>query len=331
MAIRTFAVTTLCWGLALVGAPAVGDEFDSPPLFPLESFLTQQEPATSPFRLVDLQEPQDEPATDPSTATVPMAGIIDPTYGEEPAPVPRSTEQVFLRTQTPLLGAGQWQMDYGLTYSLTNFDFPTIHNATVVRADLRRRQLVVPLAFRFGLTDRTQLFANIPVGWRHNQLATNPLTDPNPIDLNSDHGGVGDIQLGANYLWSYGDGYYPDIILTAVGTLPTGEGFIPVSVLQGGLGNGVGALGGQVLFVHTYDPVVVFWGAGYRHYFEKTFSGINVQLGEEFTYQLGVGFAVNDRVTLSTSFLGAYNTETEFNGQGIQRASYESHTIGSAF
>lgn len=247
------------------------------------------------------------------------------TYGQKP-PETRS-EQTFLRTQTPLLEKGTWQFDVGAAYLMTEFDFPTLSGTDIVRGELRRRQMIAPLALRYGLTERAQLFCNAPVGWRHNQIATNPMTDSDPFDLNDVHVGIGDLQLGASYLARKSDGkkQSPDVVLTFVATLPTGEGLMPVSVLQGGLGTGIASLGGQALVIHNYDPAVVFWGVGYRHSFERSFSGIDVQVGEEFSAQLGVGFAVNDRVTLSTSYLGGFITETEFNGQGIPNSFQESH------
>jgi hypothetical protein len=43
-----------------------------------------------------------------------------------------------------------------------------------------------------------------------------------------------------------------------------------------------------------------------------------VQAGEEITYQLGVGFAVNERVTLSSALQGAFITETKIEGERIE-------------
>src|SRR5262249_41106367 len=98
----------------------------------------------------------------------------------------------------------------------------------------------------------------------------------------------------------------PDIIFTLSGGLPTGEKQALNSVFQGGLGTGFASLNGQLLFVHTYDPVIVYYGVGYNHYFPGDLSGVPFHLGDIASYQLGVGFAANDRVVLSASFLGAY-------------------------
>ena len=68
-------------------------------------------------------------------------------------------------------------------------------------------------------------------------------------------------------------------------------------------------------FIQTYDPVVVFYGAGYRHRFDRTFDDeIAVSPGKQAYYRLGVGFAVNPSVTLSASFLGSYIGANKING-----------------
>jgi hypothetical protein len=71
------------------------------------------------------------------------------------------------------------------------------------------------------------------------------------------------------------------------------------------------------------DPVVLFYGGGYRHLFGRDFNDIAYQAGEQFNYQLGVGFAVNERVTLSTAFQGYYITNTYVDQQRIQGSNIE--------
>jgi len=70
---------------------------------------------------------------------------------------------------------------------------------------------------------------------------------------------------------------------------------------------------GNLLFVHVYDPVTIFYGVGYRHRFANEIAGNYFTPGEEFNYQCGVGFAVNPSVTLSGSFAGAYISQWQLN------------------
>lgn len=269
--------------------------------------------------------PLDVPAADSGTRNQNLAAPGEQQrYGKEPPePEYRRVEQMFLRQQNVLLPAGEWQFDYGISYFTSDFDYPVVNNGNVVRADLVRRQFVVPFALRYGWTDRLQLFTTIPVGWRHNEIVTSSISDPNPIELNEENFAVGDINIGASYHLCYGECGSPDVIATLSGGLPTGETSLVTSTLNGGLGTGFGSLAWQLLFVHTYDPVVVYWGFGHRHYFEDTINNVVVQPGEELTYQLGVGFAVNDRVTLSTAYLGSYVTEAEFDGDPLDGSDYE--------
>jgi hypothetical protein len=88
-----------------------------------------------------------------------------------------------------LLEPGDWQFDYGLIYSIQQFDFPLLKalpngpgpaddQVIVTQTDFNRRVLFVPFAFRYGWSDRVQLYANVPVGYRNTELATSPVTDP---------------------------------------------------------------------------------------------------------------------------------------------------------
>ncbi len=255
----------------------------------------------------DLDQPQ---PPDPAVAP----GNVE-SYGEEPT----NYNQQFLRTETILLQPGEWQFDYGLAYQIAETHFPEllVPGPGVIRTDVKQRLLFAPFAFRLGVTERMQVYTNIPVVWSHNEVA-NSL-----VDANSNKGGIGDVQLGLNYLLCQGDYYSPDVILTFQTTLPTANKGLPVNPTVTNPGLGVWAASTQLLFVQTYDPVTAFWGLGYRYQAEDDFGNLRIRFGHQFSYNLGVGFALNDRVTLSTSFLGLYQTETEINGQGLPGSTVE--------
>jgi hypothetical protein len=75
--------------------------------------------------------------------------------------------------------------------------------------------------------------------------------------------------------------------------------------------------------VQPIDPIILFYGVGYTYSFEREFQGVDVTLGQEFRYNLGLGFAASERVTLSTAFIGSYITETKFNGQSFPNTDQE--------
>ena len=278
------------------------------PPFVLSQLAADPEPPTVP--------PDDTDANPANSAT------DGSTYGQRP-PDTSGERRQFLRTQSPLLGRGKWQFDTGFAYSEFQYNFPTVANGILVRDDLRRRTLISPLALRYGVTPRLQAFANIPVGWRQTENATAPITTPFPSDISSNYVGIGDVVLGGNYLLRRGSDGVPDIVFTLSAGLPTGEKSALTNIFQGGLGTGFPSLAAQCLFIHTYDPVVVFWGGGYNHYFSGKIDNTPIQLGDQIMFQLGTGYSLNDRVTISTAFIGMYIDQVRLDGSNVPDSQQE--------
>jgi hypothetical protein len=233
-------------------------------------------------------------------------GRPDEEYGE--APSDHSLQ--FLRGQAVLLAEGQWQFDYGLVYAVDASHLPALDMGNVVRADVERRRLFAPLGVRYGWDQRTQIFASLPIGFAHTELGT-PFTD-----LNSNTFDVGDLTIGASRLIQQGNYYCPDIIFTFDARVPLGDSTVPPDLTSADMGGGYWAASAALLFVHQYDPMIVYWGGGFRYGFEATNLGQSYDPGHELNYQLGTGFAVNDRMTLGAGLLGTFITEAEYNDIG---------------
>ncbi len=231
---------------------------------------------------------------------------------------PEDTRLLFLRQVTVLLSPGQWQYDYGIDYTWYETTFPTIIGGNVLATErVRLRKLVVPFAVRYGLTKRMQLFANIPMGWGSFERA-NP-----EAEEHEDVFGLGDVSAGFNYLIRNGQGTWPDIIGTLGFSAPTGEDPFGPTANTASLGSGFWTVHADLMFVKSYDPIVVFYGAGYRHYFARDYLNSKMALGEQIQYNFGIGFAINDSITLSTAFLGSYETETQIDDVGVPDSTRE--------
>lgn len=250
----------------------------------------------------------------PSLTNPPKQGEKEGRIGQPP--VDNSLE--FLRQQTVLLDPGEMQLDIGLSYSLFENDFPDLApGSLLVEGQVRERELIMPVELRYGLSQYAQLFLNVPVGWVNTEVSRVG------FDLFENGGGLGDIRGGLTWQIreSSGCGCDPDIVTTFGFTAPTGNESLYQLLLgspRDALGEGVWAGSWNLLFIHTYDPVVVFYGLGSRHRVARNFQGVRVAPGDEYYYQLGLGFAVNESVTLSTSFLGAYITEPKLDGVRVQ-------------
>ena len=282
------------------------------------------------------EQSEDPPPAPPSGEAIPPgppagtgSGLQE---GQTLGEAPEDNSVQFLRQQSVLLGPGDLQFDYGFSYSLTDNDFPlasvdgggTVTGVT--EANIKNRLFIVPFEFRYGWSEKTQLFLSTPVGWSHSEIAFSDFDDTTS-DL-----GIADCSLGASYLICQGERYKPDVIGTISVTAPTGNADYPLLtslIPNSTLGQGFWGASANLLFVHTYDPVVIYWGFGYGHRFDASFANPVTFLddvvnpGEQAFYQLGFGFGVNEWITLSTSFAGQYITEMEIDGDRIEGTALE--------
>lgn len=231
------------------------------------------------------------------------------------APEKTNTELQFLRQDSILLDPGDYQFDVTLQYLTDETDFALARirdNVLLIgEAKHRQRLLLMPLELRIGLNRCTQAFVNVPFGWSDSEFAFAG------EDEFANTGGIGDVSAGLTRLLITRDEHWPDVLATFAFSAATGHSdFVSAMSTPGSqLGEGFWSITAALTCIRTYDPVVVFWGVGYRHRFENTFAhGVTVDPGKQILYRLGVGFAVNPRVTLSAAFLGSYITEDVVNG-----------------
>jgi hypothetical protein len=163
------------------------------------------------------------------------------------------------------------------------------------------------LGFRYGITERLQWAGSTTVGWQGTEFANGF------FHRKTDASGIGDIATGLNYLLFAETECSPSVITSVNMTAPTGNPRSPRILTDSGTGLGAWTFASDVLMVKAYDPLVLFWGAGYRWFLEDTFHGERVKIGDSIQYNLGTGFGVNERVTLSCALLGAYDLDTRLN------------------
>jgi len=276
-------------------------------------------PAAAPIRLASLQD-------DPESAPAEQDGEFPDALPEEPiGPAPPDTSRVFLRQVTVLLQPGQIQFDWGAQYLLQKTTSPGLAvvngDLTVFEQELRDRRLLIPFAARLGVAPRVQAFARAPIGWTQAEVV-NRFGETTDDTFN-----VADVNAGLNLLLRDGRGERADLIGTIGVTAPTGTHPFQDRVAVASLGEGFWAVDASLLWIRSYDPVVVFWGLGYRHLFERSYLGVDIDPGDQITYNLGVGFAINDRITISSAFAGQYVAETKVNGDHLPGSDREPMSI----
>ena len=223
-----------------------------------------------------------------------------------------------MRSATVLLRPGQAQLDYGIEYIWNERLAPIVlPDGTLDFERQRDRRLICPLSLRFGLTERLQPFLNLPFG-----LAYVERSDRAQDQLASIFS-VGDFSTGLNYLIRDGKGESADLIATGSVTAPTGPHPFKIAPVVASLGEGFWAASARVTAVRSFEPVVLFASVGYTHQFSRSFLGRDFEPGERIDYGFGLGFGVNDKITLSGSFLGAYQFDTYVSGARAPNTSSE--------
>jgi hypothetical protein len=183
----------------------------------------------------------------------------------------------------------------------------------VDEVNFRIRELTLPIEYRVGLLPRVQGFIGAPVGWSNTQLALDS------FEAFQNDGGFGDINFGLTMQFAEATANKPYVIGTLNVTAPTGgdpfTSAVGLAPTAPSLGQGFWSINGSLLCIKPYDPIVFFYGIGTERFFPHEYVGLDIEPGAQYTYNFGVGFAVNERVTLSTRFNGAYTEELEVNGE----------------
>jgi hypothetical protein len=233
----------------------------------------------------------------------------------------RDINEVFLTQTSLLLKPGDMQYDVGFAYSWQEATLPVVvPPGTVAEERLRRRSFLVPFSVRYGWTQGVELFGALPVGGSHLELS-----DVTGGDT-ATQGGVSDLTAGIIFQILQHK-QWPEITGRLDFTAPTGDPYFGPTNTEAGLGNGFWQIGAGLNFVKTYDPLVVFGSLGCRHQFEAEFMGLHVQPGEIFSYSLGIAFAVNDDMSLSSEFFGQFQGPAYVDGQHLPSSSLEPYGL----
>ncbi len=238
-------------------------------------------------------------------------------------PPPREQPQ-FLRNDSILMEPGSYQWEIGMSYArnLSQSPIGQILGDTAFVGNLRRvnRVLQMPLELRIGLTSDLQGSISLPVGLANQEVSIGG------TELTDDSFGIGDLSLGLTRLIRQGDLTEPNVLGFLSLSVPTGQASLATSLDDPSisLGRGFYSLTTGLTFTKTYDPLVFFSGFGYQHNFEDSFSGVGrLNPGNGGFYRLGVGYAVNSNVSLSTAFTGSFLGNAEVNGVRLGGTSRE--------
>jgi hypothetical protein len=222
--------------------------------------------------------------------TKPPASSPPPTVGERPTTP--TAEEIALRDQSVLLKRGAATVDFGVFYSYSEQTlFPVIRQ--------EQRTVGAIATVRYGLLNDLQITARVPGVWRRNTT----YTDATPALVTRDDY-IGDASLSLLGVASREAAGRPNIIWSLDVVLPTGPGD------QG--------VGGGLVFSKSYDPAVIFAGFSYLYGLEIDPADSHRSLAKNnFGFNLGYTYALNDVLAVSTLFVGTYRNTASSNGASI--------------
>lgn len=229
----------------------------------------------------------------------PAKSATPETIGEKPKT--KTAEEVFLRDQAVLLKPKQMTLELDLIYArnenrqlVSQFNpfVGSVEQDGLAKSDTYTSNFSV----RYGLFDNVQLFSSVPLTHQSQffSVGNQDLSRQASTRLGSVTTGLRYAALGEN-------SSHPGVIFSIDGTFPTDDRAYGV--------------GGSVALTKSYDPAVLFFNVGYRHFFNsQAFDPVRLVPSNQVNATAGIAYALNDTLTLSTSLSGVFQSQTELNG-----------------
>jgi len=236
---------------------------------------------------------------------------------ESLGPKPEDEEDlrsIFLRDASVILPRGTWDLEVGLEYRRAKTDeLPFDSDLT--------RQVRLPLTARFGIRKGMEGIVSVPLIYSYREVSEGGTVD------SDDEFGLGDVTTGVSFQIMKEKASWPELLGTVQVRAPSGEDPYRGDGTEPLFGSGHWALAASLQWVRTADPLVLFGGIGYLHQFSRHANGQKYEPGPGLQYSMGLGFSVNDDVSLSGRFAGLLQGNWDVDGETVEGSSYEPMTL----
>jgi hypothetical protein len=227
----------------------------------------------------------------------------------------------------------------------------TLGNIYISRVD--QHYLMPSLTARYGLTDRLELNIKLPfVAGFGSTTAQQAGPSAQPLTTSPTAAYIGDVQLGAAYQFNSGANGWP--VLVGNLTFKTATGRSPYDVpiytaqnqsnaLLDGLpkqlptGTGFYALEPSLSVFYPTAPGVIFGNIQYIYNFSRSFTIANpgggpgskdrLAPGMAIAATFGLGFALNDKTSMTLSYQEEHVFGASVNGQSLAGSAYDFGTL----
>lgn len=296
----------------------------------------------------------------PSSASSPSAAAADPAIGSNQQ-AQREAQQVQdaqVAAQQPGIFSNRLTLETGLTYTRVDrrelalsgfYALDAIFLGRLTLDQVKGNAWTFDVTTRYGLSDHLSVDLNLPFVYRDNLYISQGLggAGNKTAEASIDTSDIGDASIGLSYQLPKKAASEVDMIASIRLRAPTGRNPFGIRLInptdpndpntantnlnipeQLPTGNGLWALIGNVSFIKTLDPLVLFGNVGYIYNQKRSFddisAGLNVpgsvKLGDALQLGAGFAFAVNDTTSfsLSSNILASRTSKTQQEGQAWQ-------------
>lgn len=214
------------------------------------------------------------------------------------------------------------QYSYASNYQVNLIGYTIIPAITIGLINIQnvnQSNLVAQLTARYGVTNRFELYAQVPYVYRKQTTLARPLGTGSTLNslFKASGNGIGDVQAGLRYQFNQGGDGSPYWIGALAVKTRTGKGpfsvpYAQVQQVPGAIqeelptGSGFYAVQPSLTVIYPSAPAVLFGGINYLWNFKRTVhsSTVNgtIAPGDAFGLDFGMGFALNAKTSLSLAY-----------------------------
>ncbi len=230
---------------------------------------------------------------------------------------------------------------------------PGITFGNIFISHVDQRYVMPALTLRYGITGRWEVSLKVPfvAGWG-STTAQQAGVDALPLTASANAANIGDIQFGTSYQFNSGDNGWPIFVGNFIFKTATGQNPYEVPIYDAtntsdqllfGIpkklptGTGFNALEPSVTVFYPTAPGVLFGNLQYIYNFSHTYdlpntgggpgTPVDLQPGMALAATFGLGFALNDKASMTLSYQEEHVFPASAGGAQIAGSAYDFGTF----
>lgn len=219
----------------------------------------------------------------------------------------------FLAGSTVLLAPGKMELEFGLQYKQSRSSHSLMNVGYFQMSSQNSTQLEWSATLRTGLAQDLEAWLSLPL--THTAIEQ---VSSNEYVRSTSQWAAGDVSAGLQYQWLQESATRPAVSLSLTLSAPTGKKryYAPEETWMDPLSNGSGhwSIAPGLAFVRTSDPAILFGGLNYRYTRENRIDGYRVRPGAGLNGYLGLGFALNERLSVGSRLSFAHYRNMHVDG-----------------